>query len=198
MDYTGFLFCLLFSDASEYEAIWSSHVQDKELLAEYAKAMHHLATEIWANKHSETRIDWCRKTCTQFFFSDDGLKKQLEKDRKRKYYAELNLNKEKDSAEKRNEFDLNFKHNDLTDKVENVNPSCSVSETLMSKSLVNESLAQRTNDKLTAESASENATLDCALKNEDTKLTEVKLKDSESEACQDMEIENMATSDTVM
>lgn len=50
--------------------------------------MHHLATDIWT-KHPETRIDWCRKTCKQFFFQEDGLTKQLKKDEKRKYYADL-------------------------------------------------------------------------------------------------------------
>lgn len=70
--------------SGDHEKVWREHCQDKELLSEYADAMHHLATDIWT-KHPETRIDWCRSTCMEFFHQG-GLKKVLDKAERRRLF----------------------------------------------------------------------------------------------------------------
>ncbi|XP_045166153.2 S-adenosylmethionine sensor upstream of mTORC1-like [Mercenaria mercenaria] len=67
---------------TELERIWYEHCQNKPVLSQYADAMHHLATDHWT-KHQETRIDWCREVINEYF-KHDGLKKVLEKERRRK------------------------------------------------------------------------------------------------------------------
>ncbi|XP_067683648.1 S-adenosylmethionine sensor upstream of mTORC1-like isoform X1 [Haliotis asinina] len=68
----------------DYAKIWDDHCQNKEVLAQYADAMHHLALDHWSKK-PESRIDWCRDTALEFFHHG-GLKQALEKDvRKYKY-----------------------------------------------------------------------------------------------------------------
>lgn len=61
----------------DYEKVWREHCQDTILLSKYADAMHHLAKDIWT-KNPETRIDWCRKTCLEYF-QGGGLQKFMEK-----------------------------------------------------------------------------------------------------------------------
>ena len=56
-------------------------MKNKDLLSEYADAMHHLAVDHWS-KHPETRIDWCRNVCVQYFFYGE-LQRVLEKDSRR-------------------------------------------------------------------------------------------------------------------
>ena len=46
--------------------------------------MHRLATEIWT-KHPETRIDWCRTVCGEYFLGG-GLQKVFEKEERRKVH----------------------------------------------------------------------------------------------------------------
>ena len=70
----------------DYELVWREHCEEGSLLQEYANAMHHLAVEIWT-KHPETRIDWCRKICREYFL-EGGLKKVLEKERRGKLFAQ--------------------------------------------------------------------------------------------------------------
>ena len=73
----------------DYEAVWSDHLHNTEVLTEYAEAMHQLATDIWTKNQPETRIEWCKNTCEEYFFSESGLKKQMRKDQKREYFAKL-------------------------------------------------------------------------------------------------------------
>ena len=53
--------------AGDFEQTWQEHCHNETLLSEYADAMHHLATDHWSKK-PETRIDWCRHVCHQYFF----------------------------------------------------------------------------------------------------------------------------------
>ena len=53
--------------ARDFEQTWQEHCHNETLLSEYADAMHHLATDHWSKK-PETRIDWCRHVCHQYFF----------------------------------------------------------------------------------------------------------------------------------
>ncbi|XP_050412706.1 S-adenosylmethionine sensor upstream of mTORC1 isoform X1 [Patella vulgata] len=69
------------SNDGDFHEVWESHCQNKELLAEYADAMHQLATDHWERKR-ETRIDWCYETIMSYFHHG-GLKKIFEKEIKK-------------------------------------------------------------------------------------------------------------------
>ncbi|KAL4227131.1 hypothetical protein ACF0H5_015104 [Mactra antiquata] len=68
---------------TELEKIWNDHCQNKPVLSKYADAMHHLAVDHWSKNNQETRIDWCRDVILEYF-KQDGLKKVLEKEKRRK------------------------------------------------------------------------------------------------------------------
>ncbi|KAL8575514.1 hypothetical protein ACOMHN_013065 [Nucella lapillus] len=65
----------------DFDAVWSQHCQDQAVLTTYAQSMKSLAEDHWTKK-SKTRIDWCRDTINEYFHGG-GLKKVLEKERKR-------------------------------------------------------------------------------------------------------------------
>ncbi|KAJ8302342.1 hypothetical protein KUTeg_021329 [Tegillarca granosa] len=70
-----------------FNEVWEEHCQNTPKLVEYADAMHRLATDHWG-KLPETRIDWCRDTTLEYFIHG-GLKKVLEKDKRREAIQSL-------------------------------------------------------------------------------------------------------------
>ena len=62
-----YYYYFIFNTAGDFEQTWQEHCHNETLLSEYADAMHHLATDHWS-KRPETRIDWCRHVCHQYFF----------------------------------------------------------------------------------------------------------------------------------
>ncbi|ELT89514.1 hypothetical protein CAPTEDRAFT_172681 [Capitella teleta] len=84
--------------AGDYESVWQAHCQDKALLGEYADAMRSLATEFWS-KRPETRIDWCRSTCVEYFHGG-GLQKALAKDARRNLFRHQQEENSEDSEPK--------------------------------------------------------------------------------------------------
>lgn len=68
------------------DGAWAAHCCDESgLLSQYASAMHRIATDIWPLNSSETRIDWCYKTCMDYFFGG-GLKRIRDKAVRRQSY----------------------------------------------------------------------------------------------------------------
>ena len=73
-----------------YQQVWDNHINDVDMLSNYADAMHRLATDVWS-KRPDTRIHWCRLVC-QEYFKDGGLRKIRDKSqRKRKYEEDKGL-----------------------------------------------------------------------------------------------------------
>jgi len=78
--------------------VWSEHCRDESgVLAQYACAMHRLAADIWPQNNSATRLDWCYKTCMNYFF-DGGLEHIRAKSARRQIYQHQ-------SADEREECD---------------------------------------------------------------------------------------------
>jgi len=75
-----------FHQTGDYESVWAEHCQDTAVLTEYADAMHKLAEEHWTH-NPETRIDWCRTTCINYFH-EGGLQKILEKEQRQHEHEE--------------------------------------------------------------------------------------------------------------
>ncbi|CAH1783908.1 unnamed protein product, partial [Owenia fusiformis] len=71
-------------NTENYSKIWSDHCNDKNTLKKYAEAMHLLATKHWT-KSPQTRIDWCRDICKNYFFGE-GLQSARDKDARRKQF----------------------------------------------------------------------------------------------------------------
>ena len=69
-----------------YQQVWHNHVNDVGLLTGYADAMHRLATDVWS-KRPDTRIDWCRLVC-QEYFKDGGLRKIRDKSQRKRKFEE--------------------------------------------------------------------------------------------------------------
>ncbi|ESO91317.1 hypothetical protein LOTGIDRAFT_65191, partial [Lottia gigantea] len=69
------------SNDADCNEIWENHCQNKQVLVEYAEAMHHLAVDHWNDK-SESRIEWCYQTIIEYFYKD-GLSKLIAKDLRR-------------------------------------------------------------------------------------------------------------------
>ena len=69
-----------------YQQVWHNHVNDVDLLTNYADAMHRLATDVWS-KRPDTRIHWCRLVC-QEYFKDGGLRKIRDKSQRKRKYEE--------------------------------------------------------------------------------------------------------------
>ena len=95
------------------EGIWEEHCRDSALLSDYAKAMHQLATDIWA-KQRATRLDWCRAACNEYFFSPDGLRKIHRKEERRLAYRTLHGFQSNDVDQ---EIKMNLKSKKLEVKV---------------------------------------------------------------------------------
>ncbi|XP_046387699.1 S-adenosylmethionine sensor upstream of mTORC1 [Ischnura elegans] len=58
-----------------WKQAWVEHCNRKEVLEEYASAMHELATKFWESKEESninSRIEWVAKQC-QWYFFDGGL-----------------------------------------------------------------------------------------------------------------------------
>ncbi len=85
---TSLAYIAFFSTDGDFDEVWEEHCKNADLLEEYAEAMHHLAIDHWdKNPDTTSRIDWCRRNCLQYFY-EGGLEKALEKELKRKLFAE--------------------------------------------------------------------------------------------------------------
>ena len=66
------------------DTVWYEHCSDTDTLARYAAAMHQLATDVWSRR-DDTRIDWCRRACLDYFMGG-GLQRLREKDERRRQH----------------------------------------------------------------------------------------------------------------
>lgn len=64
--------------------IWKEHCQNGRLLTKYADAMHHLATDHWAQL-PQHRITWCQEVALDFF-QRGGLQQVLDKEKRRQFH----------------------------------------------------------------------------------------------------------------
>lgn len=71
-------------NGGDFHRIWKEHCQNGQLLTEYADAMHHLATDHWAQL-PQTRITWCQEVALDFFLKG-GLQRAIEKEERRKFH----------------------------------------------------------------------------------------------------------------
>ena len=76
------LYYYCYSSAGDADAVWKSHMEDTQVLNQYAESMRALATNHWT-KNASTRIDWCRDAAIDYFHGG-GLERALEKDRKKR------------------------------------------------------------------------------------------------------------------
>lgn len=75
-------------DAKKYgaEKAWSLHLQNSEILNDYSNAMKTLATNFWEennrdeNKSAESRIDWVRNYCLEYFYQMEILQHHRKKE----------------------------------------------------------------------------------------------------------------------
>ncbi|XP_053742302.1 S-adenosylmethionine sensor upstream of mTORC1 [Synchiropus splendidus] len=76
-----------YREVGDFDKIWREHVEDEQMLCEYALAMKNLADNHWSlNCEGEGRIEWCRSVCQEYFW-DGGMKRMLEKDEKSATYS---------------------------------------------------------------------------------------------------------------
>lgn len=77
-----------FKRDGSWEEAWKEHVEDEDTLQHYADAMYGLATGHWSRPDApESRTQWCRNVCVEYFFNG-GLQKALEKDERRRRFHE--------------------------------------------------------------------------------------------------------------
>ncbi|XP_014675306.1 PREDICTED: probable methyltransferase BTM2 homolog, partial [Priapulus caudatus] len=77
-----------FKTDGKWEPVWQEHLKDEKMRREYSTAMYSLATGHWERPGApESRIMWCKNTCLEFFYND-GLKKALAKDERRRLFIE--------------------------------------------------------------------------------------------------------------
>lgn len=106
-----YIFVVLYLDSDGFNEVWEEHCQNTPKLVEYADAMHRLAIDHWG-KLPETRIDWCRDTTLEYFLHG-GLKKVLEKDKRREAIQSLKSGIKDDCPVNRHE------HSDNSNKQDN-------------------------------------------------------------------------------
>jgi hypothetical protein len=82
------LMWLLLFAAGNLDSVWADHCRDESgLLSTYANAMHRLATDFWPQRKRDTRIDWCRTACLDYFLAG-GLQKARDKSNRRETYKD--------------------------------------------------------------------------------------------------------------
>lgn len=80
-------------DGKEFAKVWQTHVEDKVTLKQYSASMTNLSNEVWENSDTgKDRTLWCKKMCEDYFF-EGGMKRHLDKDRRRNEFYELNKQK---------------------------------------------------------------------------------------------------------
>lgn len=73
---------------SDPDQAWRNHLQNQQLLSQYADAMHKLATNYWdktmevSAKKDNSRIEWVVGSCRDYFFRSCLLNMFREKDDK--------------------------------------------------------------------------------------------------------------------
>ena len=70
----------------DHKKVWESHCTDAKSLEEYASAMRMLAVNHWTKQSPEGRVEWCYRTAMEFF-RGEGLKKCMEKQRRRHQFS---------------------------------------------------------------------------------------------------------------
>ncbi|CAH1264785.1 BMT2 [Branchiostoma lanceolatum] len=77
-----------YREVGDFDKIWQEHCEDEQSLSEYACAMRLLAVDHWkkTTPSDHDRIEWCRRTCYEFF-RGGGLLKCLEKDDRRRQHT---------------------------------------------------------------------------------------------------------------
>ncbi|KAM9807865.1 S-adenosylmethionine sensor upstream of mTORC1 [Neosynchiropus ocellatus] len=76
-----------YREVGDFDKIWREHVEDEQMLCEYALAMKNLADNHWSvSCEGEGRIEWCRSVCQEYFL-DGGMKRMLDKDEKSAAYS---------------------------------------------------------------------------------------------------------------
>lgn len=93
----------------DVDVVWNNLLQNKKKLAEYAEAMHTLATSSWQEPGNQCRVKWCTEIILDYF-ENGGIKRFSRKLEKKRLFDLLKANGIEESDDCRMEIEETVSH----------------------------------------------------------------------------------------